>query len=197
MSTLAALPLYLMPPFPVRRFSVDEYHRMIDAGILTENDPVELLEGWITPKMPRNPPHAATITQADKKISKSLPDGWHTRVQMAITTADSQPEPDLVVALGEPSAYFSRHPEARDIALLVEVSNSALVHDRSVKGRIYAREAIPVYWIINLVDRVVEVYTDPTGPTASPGYRQRQDYTVNDTIPLPLGGQVLGAELLL
>src|SRR5215831_15286794 len=86
---------YPMSPYPVRRFTVGEYHRMIQAGILTEDDPVELLEGWIVPKMPHTPPHDRTIQMGNKRTGRRLPPGWDIRVQSAISTADSEPEPDL------------------------------------------------------------------------------------------------------
>lgn len=179
------------PPFPVRRFTVDEYHRMIRAGLLTEDDRVELLEGWIVLKMPRNPPHDATVEIADETLRPRLPAGWSMRVQSAITTPESEPEPDLVVVQGGARDYLSRHPGPADIGLLIEVSDSSLSRDRNEKGRLFARAGIPYYWIINLIDSRVEVYSDPSGPTANPAYRQRQDYGPADSVPLVLGGQVI------
>jgi hypothetical protein len=185
----------------VRRFTVDEYHRMIAAGILTEQDRVELLDGWITPKMPRNPPHDSFLAQAAEALRARLPQGWHLRNQSAVTLATSEPEPDLAVVLGPASRYRASHRVPADVALLVEVADSSLSHDRTEKGRLYAAAAIPAYWIVNLVDGRVEVYTDPTGPAPNPGYRQRHDYGPQDGVPLAIGGQVVGpvpgAELLL
>jgi Uma2 family endonuclease len=193
--------MFIPPPFPVRRFTVDEYHRMIAAGILTEVDRVELLDGWITPKMPRNPPHDSFLAQADEALRARLPQAWRVRVQSAVTLTTSEPEPDLAVVLGPVNRYRATHPVPADIALLVEVADSSLNHDRTEKGRLYAADAIPVYWIINLVDGRVEVYTDPTGPGPNPGYRQRQDYAPQDAVPLRIGGQDVGpvpaGELLL
>ncbi len=181
-----------LPPFPVRRFTVDEYHRMIQMGLLTEDEPVELLEGWIVPKMPRNPNHDATIELAQETLRGRLPPGWRVRVQSAITTADSEPEPDVAVVRGGPRERLSRHPGPQDIALLIEVADSSLAHDRDDKGHLYARARIAFYWIINLVDSQVEVYTDPSGPVPAPSYRQRRDYGVTDSVPLVIGGQEIG-----
>jgi Uma2 family endonuclease len=178
-----------VPPFPIRRFSVAEYHQMIQAGILTEDDPVELLEGWIVPKMPRKPVHDAIIQVIDDVVSRSLPAGWDVRVQSAITTSESEPEPDLAVVRGDGRTYLQRHPGPGDIGTLMEVADTTLSQDRQDKGRIYARAAIPIYWIVNLIDLHIEVYTDPTGPDASARYRSRQDYGPNDTIPLVLDSQ--------
>jgi hypothetical protein len=193
--SIGALPLlnsFIMSPYPVRRFTVDEYHQMIQAGILTEDDPVELLEGWIVLKMPRNPPHDMGIELAEDAVLARLPAGWRVRVQMAITTADSEPEPDLAVVRGSIRSNPGRHPVPEDIGIVIEVADTTLNRDRTDKSRLYARAGIISYWVINLVDRQVEVYTDPSGPDANPSYRQRRDYGIQDSVPFVLDGQQLG-----
>jgi Uma2 family endonuclease len=177
-----------LPRYPVRTFTVDEYHRMIQAGILTEEDPVELLEGWIVPKMARNPLHDSTIQRLNRLLGPLLPAGWDARPQCAITTADSEPEPDFTVVRGDDLAYQAHHPGPPDLGVVLEVSDSSLARDRDDKGRLYARAGIVCYWIVNLVDRRLEVYTDPTGPDPSPAYRRRQDYGPADVVPLVLDG---------
>jgi Uma2 family endonuclease len=177
------------PPYPVRRFSVDEYHRLIQIGLLTEDDPVELLEGWIVPKMPRHTPHDVSIDMAQDALRPRLPAGWRLRVQSAITTLDSEPEPDFAIVPGPPGRYLAHHPLPNEIATLIEVSESTLERDRQDKGRLYARAAIGIYWIVNLIDRQVEVYTDPTGPDPDPRYRQRQDYAFDQSVPLWIDGR--------
>lgn len=181
-----------MSPYPGRRFTVDEYHRMIQTGILTEHDSVELLEGWIVPKMSRNPPHDVAIELAEEAIRSVLPAGWRLRIQSAITTPDSEPEPDLAVVRGPARNRLAGHPEPADIALVVEVGDTTITLDRQDKGRLYARAGIACYWIVNLADWRVEVYTDPTGPGANPSYRQRQDYGPNDAVPLIIDGKDVG-----
>jgi hypothetical protein len=183
---------FQMPPFPVRRWTVDEYHDMIQKGVITEDDPVELLEGWIVPKMGRNPPHDVAIVCVQEALRPLLPAGWHTRVQSGITTAESEPEPDLAAVRGAARDYLTRHPGPQDAALLVEVADSSLLHDRRNKGRAYAQADIAVYWIVNLVDSQVEVYTDPSGPAPNPTYRQRQDYGITDAVPCLIDGQSIG-----
>jgi Putative restriction endonuclease len=173
----------------MRRFTVDEYHRMIEAGILTEDDPVELLGGWIVLKMPHNPPHDNALELADEAIRARLPTGWRLRIQSAIITTDSEPEPDLAVVRGTARVRQGRHPGPADIGLLLEVADSTLLSDGQDKGPLYAAAGIGCYWILNLVDRQVEVYTDPTGPDANPVYRRRQDYRPGDAVPLVLDGQ--------
>lgn len=186
-------PSFALPPphLPMRRFSVAEYHQLIQTGVLTENDRVELLEGWLIHKMPRNPPHDTSLRRTQNRIERLLPSGWDWRMQFAITTADSEPEPDLTIVRGNVDTYATRHPGPPDIGTLIEVADSTLRLDRGDKAWIYARAGIVIYWIINLVDRQVEVYTDPTGPDAAPRYRQRQDYTETESVPLVLDGQQL------
>jgi Putative restriction endonuclease len=183
--------LFQPPPYPVRKFTVDEYHRLIQVGVLTEDDPVELLEGWIVPKMPRNTPHDVCIDKSQDALRAHLPAGWRLRVQSAITTADSEPEPDFAIVLGPAERYLPHHPLTADIATLIEVADSSLARDRE-KKRIYGSAGIATYWIINLVDAQVEVYSEPTGTDPAPGYRQRQDYKASDTVPLVILGKEVG-----
>jgi Uma2 family endonuclease len=170
-----------------RRFSVSEYHRLIELGILTEDDNLELLEGYLVHKMSRNPPHDAAIQKGTKRWLRLLPPGWDLRVQSAITLTDSEPEPDFAVVRGDETTYLARHPAPADIALVVEVSDSTLPGDRDDKGRIYARAGIACYWIVNLNDRQVEEYTLPSGPVADPKFGQRVDHRPGDSMSLLLG----------
>ena len=171
-----------------RRFSVLEYHRLIELAILTENDNLELLEGYLVHKMSRNPPHDAAIQKGNKKWLRLLPPGWDVRVQSAITLTESEPEPDFAIVRGDETTYVARHPGAADVGLVVEVSESTLPGDRDDKGRIYARAGIACYWIVNLVDRQIEVYTSPSGPVPDPKYGQRVDYRPGDSVSVFLGG---------
>src|SRR5438132_9738361 len=91
-----------------RRFTVAEYHRLIDLGILTEDDNLELLEGYLVHKMSRNPPHDAAIQKGTKRWLRLLPPGWDLRVQSAITLAESEPEPDFAIVCGDETAYVAR-----------------------------------------------------------------------------------------
>jgi len=183
-----------LPPsdLPNRRFSVDEYHQLIRAGILTENDSVELLEGWLVPRLrPHTPRRDTALRLLHSALEERLPVGWDIRNQSGLTTSDSEPEPDYAVVRGDTRTYVERHPGPQDVGTLIEVAESTLIHDRGDKARVYARAGIVIYWIINLVDRQVEVYTDPTGPDAAPRYRQRQDYPEAASVPLVLDGQQL------
>ncbi len=171
-----------------RRFTVAEYHRLIELGFLTEDDNLELLEGYLVHKMSRNPPHDAALQKGTKKWLRLLPPGWDLRVQSAVTLTDSEPEPDFAIVRGDETAYLTHHPTAADVGLVVEVSDSTLPGDRDDKGRIYAGAGIQCYWIVNINDRQVEVYTSPSGPTLDPKFAQRVDHRAGDTVSLHLGG---------
>lgn len=186
--------LAAMPPEPVRRFSVDEYHRMIQSGILTDEDQVELLEGWIVPKMPRNPPHDGVISLIyNRVVTPRLPAGWFCRGQSAITTSDSEPEPDIAIIRGKEEDYLKRHPRPKDMGLVIEVADTSIRRDRVIKARLYARAGIPVYWIVNLSAARLEVHSEPSGATDNPAYAQRKAYPRSRTVPLVLNGKAVAA----
>jgi Uma2 family endonuclease len=174
------------------RLSVDQYHAMIHAGILTDDDPVELLEGWLVAKMPKNPPHRAVTRLIRQVLERLVPAEWYVDSQEPITTDDSEPEPDVVVVRDETGHYLDRHPGPNDVGLVIEVADTTLQRGRGFKKRLYARAGIPVYWIVNLSDNQCEVYTEPSGPEPQPDYRQRQDYGASDVIPVVLAGVEVG-----
>jgi hypothetical protein len=177
-----------VPTEPIFRLSVPQYHQMIGAGILTDDDPVELIDGWLVQQMPKNPPHSLATRKTRAALARHVPAGWFVDSQEPITTETSEPEPDIIAVRGEPDQFSERHPGPQDLGLLVEVSDTTLARDRGTKKRVYAQNRIPVYWIVNLIDNQVEVYTDPTGPAEAPDYRQRRDYGVLDEIPLMIDG---------
>src|SRR5262245_64491062 len=102
------------------RWSVDEYHRLIDTGLLGEDDPVQLLEGNMVLKVPPKPPHSNTVTRAVRTLVRSLPDAWQLRAEQPITLADSEPQPDILLARGDHITFRTRHPGPADIGLVVE-----------------------------------------------------------------------------
>ena len=174
------------------RLHVDQYQAMIQAGILTPDDPVELLEGWLVTKMPKNPRHRVVTQLTREALAQLLPPAWYADAQEPITTADSEPEPDVVVVRGERRHYLDRHPGPSDLALVVEVADSSLQRDRLLKKRLYAAAAIAEYWIINLIDNQIEVHTEPSAAGGQPDYRQSRIYTVADTLPVVLDGREVG-----
>lgn len=171
-----------------RRFSVPEYHRLIEIGVLTEDDNLELIEGYLVLKMARNPPHDRTIQRLNRRLLGVLPAGWDIRIQSAVTLVESEPEPDVAVVRGDDTLYGTKHPHAADIGALIEVADSTLPGDRADKGRIYARASVAIYWIVNLPDRQIEVYEQPSGPTATPAYAKTTIYRAGDSLTLVLDG---------
>jgi len=149
-----------LPDLEPRPISVADYHRMIDAGILDDDEKVELLEGVIATMSPQKDPHVLAILALNEMAVTQLAGRYQIRPQVPLTLGDlSEPEPDLAIAVRATGA--SRGKAARAL-LVVEVSGgSSLRRDRVVKARIYARAGIPEYWIVNLDDRLIEVHRDP------------------------------------
>lgn len=171
-----------------RRFTVDEYHRLVESGILTEEHNVELLDGYLVLRGAHSPAHDSSVHLTSSALGAAKPAEWCIRIQSAITLAESEPEPDVVLARGSARTFARRHPGAADLGLAVEVSDTTLAGDRSDKGRIYARARVPCYWIINLIDRQVEVYTQPSGSGSAASYGRRDDYPAGTSVPLVLDG---------
>ncbi len=170
---------------PIFRLSVDQYHELIRSGKLTEDDPVELLEGILVFKMPKKSPHATSAQLAQREIGGRLPAGCHYRPQDPITLEDGEPEPDGAIAAGRIEDYAAGHPVPADVVMVIEVSDSSLERDRGIKLRSYARAKIPLYWIINLVDRQLETYSNPVSPAGGdPTYEKRLLYRGEDLVPL-------------
>jgi Uma2 family endonuclease len=147
-------------PVQLRRWTRIEYDKLIEIGILRPGDKIELLGGQLCVSEPQNSPHATTICLADEALRRSFGDGWSVRVQLPVALdEESEPEPDLSVVSGGPRDYRADHP-SRPV-LVVEVADSSLSLDREHKGSLYARVRLQEYWIVNLVDRVLEVYREP------------------------------------
>jgi Uma2 family endonuclease len=184
-----ATPLWFQRP--LHRLTVEEYHRLNKDGILPSGTRVELLQGYLVTKMTQNPPHPNAICRLQLRLSPLLPEKYLIRVQAPITVKESEPEPDLSVVDGPLEKYERRHPGPRDTHMLIEVADSSLLSDQRGKGMIYAQAKIPVYWMVNLVDERIEVYTSPRGGK-HPAYQERKDYGKDDVIPLRFAGQEFG-----
>lgn len=171
-------------PFALRQFSVAEYHKMINTGILTPTERVELLEGWIVKKMPQKPPLSASVSRVNRCLARVLPDNWSLRVQCPITLSDSEPEPDIVVARGKEGTYDKRHPKPADIGVLMEIADSSLLADRQYKCVLYAHAKIVQFWLINVTERAIEVHNKPR----SGRYQKVVEFSDEDLVPLTLDG---------
>lgn len=179
------------PPFGggLFRFSADLYLEMVRLGLLDKDHRVELLDGLIVTKMGKNPPHILATKRIVSTLSGVLPAGWHVSKEDPVRLSESVPEPDCAVLRGTADDYSDRLPTAAEVALVVEVADASLLRDRNVKGVAYGRDGIPVYVLANLVDDRFEVYSDPTGPSATPGYRSCVHYDRGDTLPVVIAGR--------
>lgn len=186
-ATPAAPPAGLEP----YRLSVEQYHALIDAGILPESNEAEFCRGLVVRKMPKNQPHIAACNNVRRAIGARLPPGWFDQVQDPIVLADSEPEPDYSVGRGPVGDATVVKPGSIDVGLVVEVSDSSLAYDRGEKLRLYAENRVPVYWIVNLVDGVLEVYTQPHGVGDAAGYASVRTLRPDDSVTLTLDGVAL------
>jgi Uma2 family endonuclease len=185
--------LTVLPADLLWRLSVEQYHAMIAAGILTENDPVELLAGWLISKMPKNPRHSLSTELTREALAGLVPAEWHVRSQEPITLPDSEPEPDVAVARGDRRRYRDRHPGAGDLALVVEVSDASLERDRTIKKQLYAEAGIETYWILNLQEGLLEEYSEPTQEAGHPDYARRRGYGLTEAVPVRIDGREAGS----
>jgi len=162
----------MQTPLTPRRWQRAEYDQLVGLGVF-QGEPIELIGGQLVVAEPQGSYHASAITKVDYALRAIVPPGWIVRLQAPVSLGDeSEPEPDLAVVPGRPGDYRESHPALA--ALLVEVAESSLEFDRALKGSLYARAAVPDYWIVNLVDGIVEVCRDPE-PDASAvfGWRYR------------------------
>jgi len=178
-----------MSPFTLYRLSIAQYEAMVASGVFTKRDRFQLIDGFLVAKTTKDPPHAAANDGVRLALEALLPSGWHIRSDKALKIPDcnSIPEPDIVVARGTWRDYDQCHPEPLQVALVAEVSSSSLLEDRQM-AFVYGRGGVPVYWIVNLIDRQVEVHTDP-GPDA---YRNVQVFSSDEAGPLLLEGKEVG-----
>jgi Uma2 family endonuclease len=112
-------------------------------------------------KRSKNPAHRIATRRTCDALKRILPEGWYADEQSPITTPESEPEPDISIVRGTTDLYADRHPGPGDVGLVIEVADSSLTRDRGIKKRIYARAGVPVYWLIDLNSRTLEIYSDP------------------------------------
>lgn len=172
-------------------FTVERYHEMIRAGVLTEDDHVELIHGRIVNKMPIHPPHKKSLRHLLAALVKLPMADVVIDSQGPITLDDSEPEPDITIAAGPESQYDHRQPTGDELHLIVEIADSTLRYDQTTKLELYAAAGIPGYWVVNLIDRRVEVYTKPKGGK-KPGYGKVTKYKPGDNVPVMIAGKKRG-----
>ena len=168
-------------------FTIDEYHKLVDLGFFAENDRLELIRGEIVEMAPKRTPHSVCNSILFGELYKMLSEQANIRGQEPITLpSNSEPEPDVVIAKKKDDNYLSAHPTVEDIILVIEISDSTLKYDRETKVSLYAEAGINNYWIINLVDRNLEVYTNPFSSDKNKfGYRNKSIILPNEEINIP------------
>jgi Uma2 family endonuclease len=181
-----------LPEEPVVRLSVEGYHALLKAGVLQSGDPIELLEGFMVPKMTRGPRHESVRRRLRRMLEQMISAEFFVDEQGAFTSTDSEPEPDVYVIRGDIDDYATRHARPDELPLVIEIADTSLHRDRNWKKRIYARAGIACYWVVNLVDGCVEVFAKPSGDVSSPDYSNPQAYGPGDEVPVVIDGQEIG-----
>jgi len=164
-----------------RRFSVEEYHQMVRAGILKEDDRVELIEGEIVEMTPIGPRHAVCVTGLTEHLVRSVGTRAVVWVQNPIHLGSySEPQPDVALLRPPRTRYIDAHPAPEDILLVIEVADATVEDDRTGKLPLYARAGIPESWLVNLPGEAIEGYRDP----APDGYRDIRTVRRGQSLPL-------------
>lgn len=173
------------------RFTVDEFHRMAETGILSPDDRVELIDGEIVEMTPMGPRHAARTRAIQRTLERLLGNGAVVSVQLPISLEGAEPYPDVSVARWREDLYERAHPTPADVLLLVEVSDSTVLYDRNVKSATYARAGIREFWMADLPPDVVVVFTSPH----SGRYADAREYRRGQSFVSPaLGGREVRVE---
>ena len=171
------------------RWVREEYERMVAAGVFHPEARLELIDGEVVNMTPQGSQHATAVQLAEDALRKVFSTGYITRVQMPLALEeDSEPEPDMAVVPGSPRDYRDAHPESA--LLVVEVADATLAFDRDQKKRLYARTGVPEYWIVDLIDRHLEIYRNPRGEEyrfhsiARPGESVSSPIAAEEKIPV-------------
>lgn len=187
----------VVPGWPYR-MSYDTYEQIAASGLIRPEEHVVLLDGILVQIMTKGPDHSLAMLRGQEVLRSSCPHGWHVRPEQPIALpneqgGDSAPEPDLSVAVGTMDRYPSRHPGIGEVGLVVEVATTAAMFARDRSGlRRYAGAGIPTAWIVTLYDRKVHAHTEPSGPSATPGYARVEVKQVGDLIEASLSPLAAG-----
>ena len=167
---------------PIKHLTnLDEWRRLGEAAIFPPDSRLELINGEILEMAPIGFNHSGHLNRLNKLLTKFAPDDVIASVQNPLQLGDlSEPEPDFMLLKPNDDCYSSRHPNASDVLLLIEVADSSLAFDQNQKLRLYARHGIPEYWLLNLNDSCLEVYRKPNGEV----YAEKTTLHIGDTITL-------------
>lgn len=157
------LPPFIMSQLLAKRaFTVSEYHRMAEVGILKEDDRVELIEGEIIQMSPIGSRHAACVNRLNSILNQQSGEAFIVSVQNSLIVDDySEPEPDVALLRPKADFYRDEHPHPSDVILLIEVADSTLEFDRGIKLPLYARNNVPAVMLVNLPAGLIELHSEP------------------------------------
>ncbi len=179
--------------YPEFRVTTARFRKMIAAGVFGRNDRVFLWHGKLVEKMTKGRPHSYATLKLGEMLAAIIPAGLHLELEQPMDLGDdTRPEPDLMIVRGPLDDYQTREPTPRDLAWVVEVADSSVWEDRGATLRDYGRAEIPLYWLVNIPQRRVEVYSQPSGTVGTPGYANRVDYGLGTEMPVILDGTELG-----
>lgn len=170
-----------------KRFTIDEYHQLIELGFLTEGARIELIRGELIQMTAKGTPHTVCSSILCRQLDRLLGDRVVIRGQDPITLLnDSEPEPDVIIAQGRDEDYLAHHPYPQDILLVVEISDSTLTYDQTTKLKLYAEAGILDYWIVNLNARQLECYNQPyENAQGEFNYLSKQISLPNQSVAIP------------
>ena len=175
------------------RLSVKQFLKMIDAGVFPDDARVELIRGRLVTRMTKNDPHNFAVDTLVRLLRALVEPGLFVREEKSVVLgAKSRPEPDVAVVRGPRESYRSRGPEMGDLALVAEVSDSSYRKDRSPMWSLYAEAGVPVYWIVNLPKKRIEVFSRPSGAARSAGYGDTENFEAGSEVPVVIDGIEVG-----
>jgi Uma2 family endonuclease len=177
-------------PKRLARLTVGQYEAMVDSGVFTKRDQFTLINGFLVAKVPKSPRHTFVAKNLARNLQRLVPSGWDIRIEDAVRLAGSKPEPDISIARGEIEDYADRDPGPADLAMVVEVAASTIAEDRQM-ATVYGPAGIPVYWIVNLKARQVEVYT-LLKRRGNSGYGKPRVLKAGQSAPVVVEGKVVG-----
>jgi len=182
-------------PLRTHNFTVDQYHRMGEAGVFCEDDRVELIDGQVVEMTPIGPRHAGCVNRLTGLLSRLGGGDVTVSIQNPVLLSErGEPQPDVTVLRHRPDGYATRHPEPADILFVIEVADTSVEYDRSIKIPLYARAGVPETWLVNLPADRIEVYRDPAGGS----YADVTSVSRGETLtPLEVPSATLGVDRIL
>ena len=178
------------PPSPclaqsLYRLTVAQFEAMIEHGTIGEDERVELIEGLLVARTRRSRADIVAGNKGLRVLWRMIPTGWHVAKGVPVVMSDwSRPEPDLAIIRGVVDDFEERHPTADDVGLVVEIAGADLPTDRTDLARVYAASGIPIYWIVNLAEGQVEIFSDPQRD----GYQSHQVMARGQDVPVVIAG---------